>query len=333
MQKIVDFILKLLMIIWITLVFAFFLSQMQFDEITINGTIHRFTQFETHLFSILFSSVFVIASFLMPPFNIIMIYLIYRKVTKNRIRKNIKFEKHNLGYCRENLNKLSPGIISYLKNFNVEFEKDVGAHILKLLYEGYLIEDGNVIKISNKDKSSLSQADLLVLNMVNDNDFSFSIKSAYEKAIEKESMDQGLIALKSKRWKNVIIKFILFNVCSMFLATSLMTFAGSNISDKISVFVSLIAVLIFISMSCAEIYFIANILSLLKTKSSIIRTSKGKQITKNAFGLEKFLRDFSAFEQSNYKEVYTREYFLIYAVVLNINKTIPKEIMQRCNNL
>lgn len=66
MQKIIDFILKLLMIIWIIVVFAFFLSQMQFNEITINGTIHSFTQSETLIFSVLFGSVFVIASFLMP---------------------------------------------------------------------------------------------------------------------------------------------------------------------------------------------------------------------------------------------------------------------------
>lgn len=76
------------------------------------------------------------------------------------------------------------------------------------------------------------------------------------------------------------------------------------------------------------IYMFIRIYSMINHKTNIIRTKKGNQILKNFLELKNFLNDFSNLDYSTWKEVYTRDYYLIYAVVLGINKKIPKEIMK-----
>lgn len=58
------------------------------------------------------------------------------------------------------------------------------------------------------------------------------------------------------------------------------------------------------------------------------RTIKVKGLLKSIYGLKNFLLDFGNLEEKNYKEVYTRDYYLIYAVALGLNDNIPVEIMK-----
>lgn len=45
----------------------------------------------------------------------------------------------------------------------MEFENDISVHILKLLYEHYLVEENGHFKLENKDTSSLSNFDKILL--------------------------------------------------------------------------------------------------------------------------------------------------------------------------
>jgi len=331
MKKVINFILTTILVLILIFIFIAFQKGFNFDEMMINGIPYSLTKFESYIFITLLSIIAYVAVLITPPFNFIVFYLIYNRVVKNKIRKNSKFDKQNLEYCREHLNKMSPEIISYLNNFTIEVEKDISAHILKLLYEGYLVEENNSFKTTNKDISILSKADQLVIEMVREKDFGFVKIKQYEKAIESEVVFLGLITLKNKKWKNLGIKFLIFIFSFPFIFNfiPLLLPLINQGSEKIAIYVILVWVLMFLIMSFVVAYFIANLISLLKNKTLYIRTSKGNKILKNSWSLEKFLRDFGALDKSSYKEVYTREYFLIYAVVLKVNQIIPEEIMKK----
>lgn len=331
MQKKIDLILKIIVVVWFVLVLGLVIFGMPIKEYTTNGNSYMLSTFESLCIQIFVGIIFFIISLASPPFVFITIYLLYRIITQNRIRQNAKFEKDNLNYCREHLNKLSPGIISYLTNFSIEKEKDISAHILKLLYDGYLIEEQEHIKLSSKDTSSLTQADLEIIRMVREKDFS-NVKK-YELEIEREAKANGLITSNSNALTQFIFKFtggimlipLIFLIIGILTSTSFfkVLLGKYEVFIFLSFFVLSLAPIIFI------IYSVASSMAIFKTKTSIVRTSKGETLVKNIYGLETFLKDFSNLENTSCQEVYTRDYFLIYAVVFGINKKIPKEIMSK----
>ena len=73
-------------------------------------------------------------------------------------------------------------------------------------------------------------------------------------------------------------------------------------------------------------------LNLLKSNKRYKRTAKGKELLNHIYGLKNFLYDFGNLEEKSYKDVYTRDYYLIYAVVLGVNEVIPSEIIKMVNN-
>ena len=108
-----------------------------------------------------------------PEVCFLLLYLAYILISKKINRLKIKFDKKDLGYCRDNLDKMCPSSISYLKNFKIEPEKDVAAHMLKLLYQGYLKEENGTLKKSNIDTKKLSYADLEILRLIDNEYFSY----------------------------------------------------------------------------------------------------------------------------------------------------------------
>lgn len=335
MNKKVNFILKIILICWGVIAIYLIMSEFNFNQMKINGNVYIMSSVEEIVYKVIFCLIFLLASFISPPFNIIIIYLIYQKNIKDKIRINSKFDKQNLGYCREHLNQLSPGIVSYLKNFNIEFEKDISAHILKLLYEGYLEEKDGLIRASAKSNISLNKTDLFVLCLVEKGEYNKGDIVQYEKLVEDEATNEGLITYKKKEWKKVIIKFIVFFLFSVaiFNIFIVSNSLSANFNEKTATIILLALVIGILFISIYPIIIIINIFSLLKGKTSIIRTTKGNKITKNIFSLEKFLNEFGALDKCYYKEVYTREYFLIYAVVFGINKNVSKEILKKCHLL
>ena len=332
MKKIVEIIFKVILIVWAVLLIYSISAEFNFDQITVNGQVRELSSAEGTMYGLVFGIIFVAVSYVMPPFSLMIMYLIYQRKVRNKIRINSKFDKENLGYCREHLNGLSPGIISYLKDFNIEFKKDISAHILKLFYEGYLIEESNKIKVSDKDISLLKETDQFVLNLVDNQNYTNIDVKEYEKLVEKELREEGLITNSTKEWRKVIIKFI-SSIFTLIFAFNLLPIFFTLGNDNFVIILIAVVVLVVVGEFALQISFVTNIIVLLKSKTSIIRTNKGNKLVKNIYSLEKFLVDFGALDKCHYKEVFTREYFLIYAVEFGINKTISTEILKKCNLL
>ncbi len=324
MQKKLDMMLKIILF----LAFIVFFTNFHFDlRPTIMESFGTISPFQEILFSTIIELVFLGCFFLFPPFGLITYYLIYRKTLKNRIRKNSKFEKQNLQYCREHLNHLAPSLLSYLQDFKIEFEKDISAHILKLLYEHYLVEESGNFKIENKDTSSLSNSDKIILEIIKDKKISANKQKEYEQTIEQETKKHKLITYKNLEIKKLLYTFFGFLIPAIAIDLFVFVYTFHNIENAsimlIFIDLALIGLVVFLF-----IYMFIRIYSMLSCKTNIIRTKKGNQILKNSLELKNFLTDFSNLEHSTWLEVYTRDYYLIYAVVLGINKKIPKEIMK-----
>ena len=327
MQKKVDFLLKLGMFFFSILVIFYFVVGMKAEHFIINDVPYSITQTENIILSFVFALIFLFVFFSVPPFGFITYYLIYRTITQNKIRKNSKFEQKNLEYCREHLNNLSPSLLSYLDNFELEYEKDICAHILKLIYEKYISIENNQFIITNKDTNMLSQSDLFILNSIKARKINFMFKNQYEKVIEQEAKEQNLITNKNEQTGKFILQFFGLNFLTVFFGQFAIAFTIKNIQNFSFIFILIDIVLMFLP-GIIMVYMFIKIFIAFHSKYNLIRTKKGNQILKNAKGLKKFLQDFSNLDNSTWKEVYTRDYYLIYAVVFGINEKIPKEIIE-----
>lgn len=325
MQEKIDRFLKIGILIIAVGIFSLFM----FDKMAYSSM-----PSENFFLTIIFAIIFTLAALISPPLDFILFYLIYRKITKNKIRKNAKFEEQNVTYCREHLNHLSPEILSYLNDFTIEPKKDISAHILKLLYEGYLVEENNHLIITEKNKTALSAQDQLILEMVQDHKIGIIKEQAYERAIETEAREQEFITSKKSELEKLILQFFIFccsaPIFAVFITLFTTFFKSNNATIPFFMFFAITIFSLFMTFSVP--YFIIKFLILLKAKTNIVRSKKGNQMLKNAIGLKKFLEDFSYLKQSSWKEVYTRDYYVIYAVALGINQKIPKEIMEMLQN-
>lgn len=327
MQKKIDFLLKLGMILFSIFIICYFVFGIKAEHFIINDVPYSITKTESIILSFIFALIFLFVFFSVPPFGFITYYLIYRTVTQNKIRKNSKFEQKNLEYCREHLNNLSPALLSFLDNFELEYEKDICAHILKLIYEKHITISNNQLIITSSNKNNLSESDLFILNSIKSKNINFMLKKEYERIIEKEAKDQHLITNKNEQTGKFILKFIGLLFLSSFLGQFAIAFTVKNIQQFSIIFILIDIILVFLPGMIMAYMFI-KIFTLFHSKSNLIRTKKGNQILKNAKGLKKFLLDFSNLNNSSWKEVYTRDYYLIYATVFGINEKIPREIME-----
>jgi len=60
-----------------------------------------------------------------------------------------------------------------------------------------------------------------------------------------------------------------------------------------------------------------------------IRTFKGNELLSKAYALKNYLKDFSIIDKRSYKELILWEYYLIYAVILDVNVNIQNELIEK----
>ena len=100
---------------------------------------------------------------------------------------------------------------------------------------------------------------------------------------------------------------------------------------EIIFFIGLPLVIISITISLAHV--IAKIRSF---KYDFTRTVKGNILVNKAYGLRNYLKDFSAIKKRTGDELHLWEYYLIYAVALDVNAKIEDEVIAKfmaCSNI
>ncbi len=289
----------------------------------------NFSNMKEIILPILSYYVFSILIFIFSPFGLaILIYIIYRVVHTRTIRKNEEHPKFDLKYFREDLKQISPSVVSYLVDFTIDIDRDVPAHLLKLQLDGYIEEQNGKFIVTGKSDDSLKNSDKILLNLVT-SDFKNTNKlSEYKNAVTKEMVADKYIQYTMTK-KDIIQLFStliilpLLLVCLLALSTLVI---GNSSSTMLEMILGITMVIILCIFSFEPIIFIVRLILFIKY-GKIKRTAKGNKLLEQIYGLKNFLSDFTNLDDSTIKEVYLREYYLVYAVVLKVNDIVDDEIL------
>ena len=142
--------------------------------------------------------------FMTSPFLWVNLYYLCRKIFKSiRVYKNSKIKtKEQFHYYRDDLEKVSPGIVAFTYNLENDIRKSVVATILKLKLSGFIQEkDGKICK-TNKNEDSLLMSEKMVLSSLKTEKID---TKKYAEVIRNESISMGFVR---KNHGGIVLKVI-----------------------------------------------------------------------------------------------------------------------------
>ena len=141
-------------------------------------------------------------------------YFVFGVTKQFRIRKNAKAKsKDEYLYYRETLNKLSPGLLMYIRSLDVDVKKAISSSILKLKLTKNIIEKKNGFEVIKTD--NLLESEKMIIDLIQNNHFN---DKKYIEVLRKESVENGYIR---KNFGNLFIRIIkiIFTILIPVIAT------------------------------------------------------------------------------------------------------------------
>ena len=128
-------------------------------------------------------------------------------ITKRlRIRKNAKIKnKEQFIYYRDTLDKLSPGLVMYIRSLELDIKKAISSSILKLKLTKNIKENKDKFTIEKTD--NLLKSEEMIIDLIKDDKFD---QKKYGKELEKEALDNGFIKRNRGSIFIKILKVIIF---------------------------------------------------------------------------------------------------------------------------
>ena len=245
---------------------------------------------------IIASQILSVFNFLMPLFLIKLLYAVRKHYV---IKKNTTYISINeLTYYRDLFKDLSPGMISFLVNLGVEYEKDISATLLRLEHQRFISFQNNKTIILENDLSVLKADEIELLNLLKKNiPLTKSTLATWETLVIETVKSKGYITEKSP----ASLTGNLFNKISFW---SLLLFP-------------FLPIILIINLRKISRYPIV----------SFERTAAGNEMTEKIAAMKNFIRDFSNLSEANKEQVLLWDEFLIYAVILEENTLVIDEIM------
>jgi len=292
-------------------------------------------------------------------------YGISRAVRRNR-RARVQYDViQNIDYFREEFKELSPADISLLMDLKIEKEKDITATLLSLEQKKWIrIEKDSIVPLQTRGEALLpSEEDLFERIRMNQMDFNslgqwqyYSTRSAFR---------AGLLT-DNKNKVRLLVHMALFVLAFLFCirvfmgadmeeteteVNGLLAAVEEKYPDKeemtdeeaLMLFQEQLAqpemqkiiiylVLSFLQLVCGLLIFIlpiaavAYLIAYLVSKPQYKRTKKGKILTEELAGMRNFIHDFSNLAEADKEQLALWDNFLVYAVVLEENENIVREI-------
>ena len=272
----------------------------------------------------------LLAILLFNPFSIILLLYFIIKVCKGISKlKRRAHPKFNIEYFRDDLSEVSPVIASLLVDLQINEDIDIPAHVLKLMLDGYIEEFEEKYIVTNKERTNLLSSDCALLDFVSSDFRNIFLLKEYRNKVYEDALNLGY--LKENKNSKKLLKMFFYPLLIGILSTFVFFYSGSLIEYNIAL--GIIVILI-----CAIIDLIITIwlpvgiimyLFMSSNKDTYIRTKSGNVLLEQIMGLKNFLNDFSNLKDSTYEEKILREYYLVYAIVLGINKDIDDEILNK----
>ena len=286
----------------------------------------------------------------------ILVYLGLRWAIKRYNRNRVTFNVENdLEYYREKFNGISPAVMSLLMDLSLETGKDLGA--MKLYYELnriYLYEKDGGLYLNNPNNIKLNKSDDILLNYFYKGMKDIFVLNEWRENVICEAINNNLIKRKHKDEKKKsgcglflfmfllslgFIVFFCFNAAK-FLAivnnepTNLETnldLLNFMVNNPDYIFAFSMALGLVLALIGGFWSFISGIIHLMvsnfiSVKDKFKRTKEGNVLTEKLYGMKNFIRDFSNLDEATKAHLVLWKDFLVYAVTLEENDIILKEI-------
>lgn len=255
---------------------------------------------------------------------------------------------NDFDYFREKLRGFTPGEISVLANLRVETDKDLAAALQQLALKGYLTLDGGY-KTTAKDRGDLAPSSLFLLEHLDQGALNKEKELAWGKMVLEECRAKGYIQLKPEGVMKgpgcltATISIIGISVYLFFHQDLLKQFevlADANLTpaDTIRALSNNPPLFILFFVLCLLAYVMAYILGLPLVLAATMkgykdyyspfeRTELGHEKAELVYGMKNYIHDFSNLSQAERSHAALWDDYLTYAMVLEENETIVKEVI------
>lgn len=297
-------------------------------------------------------------------FWLIVIYLAVRISRMKVIKENNKYEViDNIEYYRDRFKGITPAEISMLADLEIETKKDISATILDMYQRQILDFEENNIIIKDETKAN-RDSEKELLEMIKENNFTMSSIEHWKKTCIEEAKKDGYILEKKKDGKGpnfskntkivniaakIFIISLLIGVVYVMLPQSQSTLnaldniGSTNVSNDIIIKNLIDASPLIITESFTIYSLLILILTpfyrwvrkifykTIEVDDRYERTKEGNRLAEQIIGIKNYLRDFSNLKEKEKESIVLWEDFLIYAVVLEENELVRKDIYQYKN--
>lgn len=298
---------------------------------------------------------------------ILLWHALFRQLKHNAIKRGTFKAELDIDYYRDKLEGVSPIEISMLTDFHIEPEKDVSALLLKYQMKGILKIDEKDVQVLRPDDASLLPSDKLLLQAIvehgglshtllnhlsewkstasnevlqgkyfRNNDGNMIIKNQ-NKGCLLGCLSAALIPIIIGVGFSLIINCTPIKYSINLIENMPKETANSEIVHLIStdsnLAMGVMLMLLFVLLLVVAVFWpiAAFISSTTKITgvARIRRTEEGEQMTEYIYAMKNFLHDFSNLSEARKEQLVLWDDFLIYAVALEENVQILRDIFTR----
>ncbi len=263
--------------------------------------------------------------------------------------KKLYTTEKDLTYFRNTFPGLAPATVSILMDLDVTPQKDIPASLLQMMNKGLLAFDGTkVIQADAKPGMSASEAELLRFAQGKT-----ASLTRWKALCIKDAITSGYLQtagpsdLKQQTKKHWIAAGIFLAIALVFGVTQNVFGGGFSVLNKVEwglgmlwlywqmkSFVPdvLFALLLWVSMGSAVIFAVLTFYvasfeaKYAKLRAPVRRTAKGEKAARQLYGIKNYIHDFTILGEATRDKVVLWNDFLVYAIVLEENTDIIKEI-------
>lgn len=288
-------------------------------------------------------------------------WTISNQMLKSALRRSRFQNMQDIEYYREKLSGLSPTMISLLTDLHIEEEKDVTATLLKLQMNGIIEMQNNEIMILKPEDNTLTNSDHVLLEILGKSPtlhkedlknrlslwkntaISDAYASPYFKAPEQFQMKACLPGCVTPL-ASIIVLILLLHSGPFKYVMGLTEIEGmtderflrqlpTDPQALVGILTVVLAFLLILTVFVSPVLFAIRGAILAQTMENVRlqRTEIGKETMEYIYGLKNFIHDFSNLSEATREQLILWDDFLIYAVLLEENEIILKEIFQKRN--
>ena len=264
-------------------------------------------------------------------------YIAY-KVTKKKHNKERmdKIDWKNDSYYREIIPKYSVAVLSYIDNFELEFN-DIGAALLSLELKGKIKIDDDKFEVLNHDTAELSKNEKYLLSCLETTQRPVVEFRKFKQAVIADTQDSELVEKKMNIGKK-LVKTILSLIGATILMFILVTIVGvtmdfealeasNEIPIQVFVIIAIVAIFMFVVPAYLRTSFFMHIG--FKMKDPFVRSKEGSLLNEKLEGLRKYIEDYSNLEDKEKEALTLWEEYLIYSMLFGINKKASENIINK----